>query len=207
MQPLPELVAWAWWESLPAVWGCVFVCHLSEPPALCSLLCPTGEGLASFTLLSSRAGCFLGMIQNVPKAPSFGTDLVPTSEPAGRRPGVAGAAGRAWLPAVSHRCPLPAPPPVSVLCGGRPAFGAAARPVTSTCDREGWDRPVPGEKRPVAGAGLHGASAASGRLSVQGRVQALVQVEMKGVTSSPHVDSDVESHYRTKPAPFSLLRC
>lgn len=115
--------------------------------------------------------------------------------------------GRAWLPAVSHRCPLPAPPPVSVLCGGRPAFGAAARPVTSTCDREGWDRPVPGEKRPVAGAGLHGASAASGRLSVQGRVQALVQVEMKGVTSSPHVDSDVESHYRTKPAPFSLLRC
>lgn len=59
----------------------------------------------------------------------------------------------------------------------------------------------------MAGAGLHGASAASGRLSVQGCVQALVQVEMKGVTASPHVDSDVESRYRTKPAPFSLLRC
>lgn len=56
------------------------------------------------------------MVQNVPKTPDFGMDLVPTSEPAGRRPRVAGAAGRAWLPAVSHRCPLPAPPPVSVLC-------------------------------------------------------------------------------------------
>lgn len=165
MQPLPELVAWAWWESLPAVWGCVFVCHLSGPPALCSLLCPTGEGLASFTLPSSRAGCFLGMVQNVPKTPDFGMDLVPTSEPAERRPGVAGPGCRPSPTAV------PSPRPRPSLCCARPPCLRGCRPsLTSTCDREGWDRPVPREKRPVAGAGLHDASAASGRLSVQGRV-------------------------------------
>lgn len=86
----------------------------------------------------------------------------PTRRGWGCRPGLA--AGR--LPPLS---PPRAPARLCVV-RGRPAFGAAARPVTSTCDREGWDRPVPGEKRPVAGAGLHGASAASGRLSVQGRV-------------------------------------
>lgn len=66
---------------------------------------------------------------------------------------------------------VPSPRPRPSLCCARPPCLRGCRPsLTSTCDREGWDRPVPGEKRPVARAGLHGASAASGRLSVQGRV-------------------------------------